>query len=65
MSNELPRRIQMEKLCPAELAILEATRLIEAMGADTRLTEAQILLARARDKVADFVDKVDTVGFTS
>jgi hypothetical protein len=53
------RAALMEKMCPAELAILEAMRLIEEMGADTRLTEAQILLGKARDKVADFIDGVE------
>lgn len=56
MSNEIPRRIQMDNMAPAELRILEATRLIEEMGADERLTEAQMLLAKARSLVADVVD---------
>jgi len=47
----------MEKMVPAELKILEATHLIEKMGADVRLTKAQILLSRARDLVADVVDE--------
>jgi hypothetical protein len=54
--DQIPRRIQIEKMVPAELTLLEATRLIENMGADPRLTEAQMLIAEARSKVADFVD---------
>lgn len=56
MSEEktLPRRIRLERLCQAELAILDAQR----AGADTLLTEAVVLLQNARGKVADYVDKV-------
>jgi hypothetical protein len=61
MSNDIPRRIQMEKMCPAELAILEAVGVVEGMGCDPRLTDAVILLGKARDKVADFVDGVEPV----
>ena len=57
MSYEPPRRIRWDKMTPAEKAISEAVKLIEEMPADTRLSEAQVLLAQARDKVADFVDE--------
>jgi hypothetical protein len=53
-----PRRNQVEKLTPAELAIREAVCVVELAGCDTRLTDAVNLLAQARDKVADFVDGV-------
>lgn len=52
----IPRRNCIDKMVPAELAITNVIRQIETMGADVRLTEAQILLGQARDKVADYVD---------
>ena len=51
-----PRRIQMLKMVPAELAILTATDAVEEMGGDVRLTDAVVLLGKARNKVADYVD---------
>ena len=36
----------------------EMIYLLEEAGADVRLTEAVILLGRAKDKVSDFVDGV-------
>jgi len=56
MSNELPRRVRADKMVLAERRILEAQRAVEDMPADVGLTEAGELLARAREKVADFVD---------
>ncbi len=52
----IPRRIRMDQWCPAEKAIFDAAQVVEAMGADPRLTEAIILLSKARDYVADYVD---------
>lgn len=45
----------MDKWSEAERMIFEASQLIEKMGADIRLTEAQRLLTDAREKVADYV----------
>lgn len=59
MSNDFPRRNQMDLWCPAEKAIHDAMQAVEAMTADTRLTAAVVLLGQARDRVADFVDGVD------
>lgn len=56
---EAPRRSRLDKLTHAERAILDAVRVVEASGCDMRLTEAVILLQKARDKVADFVDGVE------
>lgn len=57
MANEkLPRRIQIDKMVPAELAIIAAMLAVEDAGCDHLLTEAVVLLAEAKDKVADFVD---------
>lgn len=60
-SHDPPRRIRIDKLTPAELAIRNAVVLIEEMPADVRLSEAQTLLQQARDKVADFVDGVNPI----
>lgn len=62
MANELPeipRRLCVDKMTPAELAIREASLAVEAAGADLRLTQAVMLLQAAREKVADFVDGVE------
>lgn len=45
----------------AERAIYDAVAVVEAAGADVRLTDAVILLGAARDSVADFVDGVADV----
>lgn len=55
----LPRRVQLDKFTPAERAIHDAASMVEDLPADVRLTEAVILLGRARDHVADFVDGVE------
>jgi hypothetical protein len=57
--DELPRRIQVDKLIPAEKAIYDAVGAVEALPADTRLTKAVMLLQDARNAVADFVDGVN------
>lgn len=56
--SDMPRRNQMLKWCEAEHKIQAAVDAVELMGADVRLTDAVILLGRARDRVADFVDGV-------
>lgn len=53
------RRAYIDKMTPAELAILEAMQLVEKMGADDRLSDAVTLLHKAKEAVADFVDKVE------
>lgn len=58
MSDALPRRVQQEKLTAAERLIHDAVGEVNAMGADLRLTDAETLLTRARNLVADFVDGV-------
>ncbi len=61
MSNkneyEPPRGMRIDLMVPAEKMITDAIHTIEEMGADTRLTEAQVLLDQARSKVADYVDE--------
>ena len=54
--TDIPRRIDILRNTPAELAIRNAILAVEAMAADTRLTDAVVLLMQAREKVADFVD---------
>ena len=58
MHEDFPRRICVDRMTPAELAIMAAVQAVEALPADTRLTDAVILLGQARDRVADFVDGV-------
>ena len=55
---EIPRRNRIDKFTPTEQAIWDASLLVEMAGADVHLTDAVVLLGRARDKVADFVDGV-------
>lgn len=58
MSNSggIPRRARTDLYVPAETAIHEAMRAVEAIGADVRLTDAVVLLGKAKDAVADYVD---------
>lgn len=57
-NNQLSRRNNMEKLSPAEFAIMRAMDIIGRLDADERLTEAMVFLDKARNKVADFIDDV-------
>ena len=54
--NAVPRRCRLDLLTPAESAIVKAIETTEGLAADVRLTDAVVLLAQAREKVADFVD---------
>lgn len=56
--SDTPRRCEMTKWTPAELAIYEAIRLVESLPADVRLTDAVVLLGEAKESVADFIDGV-------
>lgn len=58
---ETPRRNRLDLNTPAEKAIYDAMQEVEKVGADVRLTEAVILLSKARELIADFVDKVEPV----
>jgi hypothetical protein len=51
------RRASMWLWVPAERMIYDAVQEVERMGADVALTDAVILLGKARDRVADFVDR--------
>lgn len=52
----LPRRIQLEHLTPAEVAIQQAMIAVEGAGTHQRLTDAVLLLQQAQTAVADYVD---------
>ena len=52
----MPRRRDINLMTPAELAIRNATIIVEEAGCDPLLTEAVVLLEQAQEKVADFVD---------
>lgn len=54
--DSIPRRVRMDLMVHAELAICHAVDVVEEMPADVRLTDAVILLAEAREKIADYVD---------
>lgn len=56
METEVPRRARVDQMCQAELKIREAMLAVEDMPADTRLTDAVVLLGQAQEKVADFID---------
>jgi hypothetical protein len=65
MENGIRRRDRLDLNTTAEVAIFKAMQEVEKAGADTMLTEAVILLAKARGLVADYVDKpifVEEVG---
>jgi len=57
MSNEIPRRARMDMWTPAEKAIQEAVDRVEEMGAHPKLTDIVVMLGRARELVADYVDE--------
>ena len=54
---KVPRRCDLLRLTPAELAIRQAILAVEQLPADIMLTEAVILLTKAKEKVADFIDR--------
>jgi hypothetical protein len=56
-TNTIPRRAKLNENTPAELAIYNAMVEVEKLPADLRLTDAIVLLGKARDLVADFVDQ--------
>jgi hypothetical protein len=56
-SSDFVRRNNEDYMTPCETAIRKAMLEIEKMPADTRLTEAVVLLGQAKDKVGDFVDE--------
>lgn len=57
--EDFPRRNQLDKCVPAELAIFNAIEAVEKSGADLRLTSAVMKLQEAKEFVSDFVDGVE------
>lgn len=57
MAMETPRRVRLDLMCPAELAIRTALGMVEAMGAHPTLTDAVVKLGEAQASVADYVDR--------
>ncbi len=54
---EIPRRSNMQTMSTEEKAIVELIWAIEKLGGDVLLTECQVLLGQAKDKLSDFIDK--------
>ncbi len=52
------RRNDVKLMDPVELSIRDCIQEVEKMSADPRLTEAVILLGKAQEKVADFLDGI-------
>jgi hypothetical protein len=61
MNNYNPRRNRLDLMHPAEKAIQDAIWEIEKVGADIELTNAQILLSQAKDKLSDYLDKQESL----
>lgn len=56
-SELIPRRIDLRRNIPAELAIRNAIHAVEELAAEVRLTDAVVLLGAALQSVGDYVDK--------
>jgi hypothetical protein len=54
---EIPRRNRLDLNTKAELAIYNALQEVENLGAHVKLTEIAMLLLKAKDMLADFIDK--------
>ena len=52
-----PRRNRVDLMVKAERMIFDAVGEVETMGCDTKLTDAVVLLSKARGKIADYVDE--------
>jgi hypothetical protein len=55
--TDIPRRNQLNKCTPAELAISKAMEEVEKLRPDVNLTVAIMKLSEARDMVSDFIDE--------
>lgn len=56
--NVIPRRCDLHRLTPAELAIYKAACEVESLGAHPLLTDSVSKLAEARKHLADYVDQI-------
>ncbi len=52
----MPRRIRLDLNTPSELAIRNAMKEVEKLGASTLITDAITLLEKAFNRVADYID---------
>ena len=59
--KQFPRRNNLSLCTPAELAIFKAMQEVEKVGADVKLTDAIVLLGKAKDCVSDFIDGVTDI----
>lgn len=55
-NNEIPRRSRLDLVTPEEKALYEMVWQIEKLGAHVLLTDVVVLLGRAREKLADWVE---------
>ena len=58
-TQEWPRRNRLDLNTPAEKAIYDAIQEVERVGAHEKLTEAVILLGKAKALVSDYVDGIN------
>lgn len=54
--DQIPRRVRRDLCTPAENAIRAAVDAVETLGAHPLLTDAVIMLDKAREKVADYIE---------
>jgi len=60
---DIKRRHRADQWEPSEKLIQDAIWEVEKIGADEKLTEAVILMAKAKELVSDFIDsKSSTLG---
>jgi hypothetical protein len=52
----IPSRVDQSLMTPAELAISDAMAAVEKAGASVALTDAVVLLQKARERVADHAE---------
>lgn len=60
LDSGFPRRSRLDLNTPAELSIFNAIQEVEKAGCDVRLTDAINLLSKAKDLVADYVDRIES-----
>jgi hypothetical protein len=53
----IPRRINLELNTAAELAIFNAIQEVEKIGADPILTDIELMLIEAKNKLSDYIDQ--------
>ena len=54
--SDIPRRVRLDVLLPAEWEMDKAIQVIESLPADVRLDDAIALLRAARDSVSDYIN---------